>query len=129
MSRPSSHQSPGVLRRAWNYESSVARCGNCMNFRESRVVLTNDSVTRRINHHCGSGGFTCTPNGCCDKWIGKDGATADPAPEVKVINHHHHQYTRVYDCMNCGKEFKSREARDQHVRDTHPPAWAKKAQG
>lgn len=64
----------GRIRREFGYQGSTPVCRTCTNFKESRVVLTKNSNTVRLNHHCNLGGFNISPNGCCDRWAGKDGS-------------------------------------------------------
>jgi hypothetical protein len=61
------------LKKKVNYEHNVPRCAICANFQKSKVVLTTDSMTKRINHHCNRHGFSVALNSVCDTWVGVDG--------------------------------------------------------
>ena len=61
------------LKKNVNYEHNVPRCAICNHFQKSMIVLTTDSMTKRINHHCKRHGFNVAPNSVCDTWTGVDG--------------------------------------------------------
>lgn len=67
----------GQLKKKWEYEPSVPRCGECISFRETFVRLTTNSQTKRINQHCSRGGFTVSRNGICNFWTSKSGEKLD----------------------------------------------------
>jgi hypothetical protein len=64
----------GQLKKKWDYEASVPRCGICVHFKQSHIRLTTNSQTVRTNQHCSLGGFTVTRNGVCKCWTGVDGS-------------------------------------------------------
>lgn len=61
------------LKKKWEYEPSIPRCGECVSFRETYIRLTTDSMTRRVNQHCDRGGFTVSRMGVCNHWASKAG--------------------------------------------------------
>lgn len=63
------------LKKKWEYEPCVPRCGACVSFRETYIRLTTDSKTRRVYQHCQQGGFTVSRNGVCNHWASKTGET------------------------------------------------------
>jgi hypothetical protein len=56
------------LRKQWNYETDVPRCGTCAEFQAPRVYLTRDSISARSKPLCKAGHFQVSANACCDKW-------------------------------------------------------------
>lgn len=69
----------GQLKKKWDYETNVPRCSTCTHFKQSMIVLTTDSLTKRVNHHCGLGGFTINQNAVCKNW--QDKTTGDTLEE------------------------------------------------
>lgn len=61
-----------MTKRAWRYDPDAPRCGNCQNFQRPRVVLRESELVRQFAR-CRPGGFAVVKNGCCDRWVGRDG--------------------------------------------------------
>lgn len=112
-----------AVKVSWHYESNVPRCETCQHMRTARIVLTRDSLTKRVNHLCKLAGFTVARFACCDKWTGKDGSTVDPLtdpikppktppPEPKP---------KPFECLNCGKRFTTEIGATAHRDRWHPP--------
>lgn len=64
--------SPGKLKRKWNFEADVPRCGNCKSFMRAKTKLRDGDVVR-MTSKCKAGQFACAENDCCDEWTGRDG--------------------------------------------------------
>lgn len=70
----------GQLKKLWDYESNVARCIDCISYRETYIRLTENSQTKRVNRHCAKGGFTISQNGICKHWTDKAGNSLEVDP-------------------------------------------------
>ena len=68
------------LRKEWGYETSVARCCNCVHYRKPGSFLKNSQPTEHPPM-CKLGMFMTRPNACCDKWVDA-GADAVRKPGV-----------------------------------------------
>lgn len=64
-------------KKKFGYEGSTPACRNCNHYKDRRVVLTTNSQTKLTDRYCGLGGFTVTPNGCCNHWRGEDGTSLE----------------------------------------------------
>jgi hypothetical protein len=111
------------LKVSWNYETNVPRCETCQHMQTARIVLTRDSLTKRVNHLCKLGGFTVTRYACCDKWQGKDGSTVDPLPAIpaKPKPGAPEPKPETHECPNCGKRFATDRGLSDHRKREHPP--------
>lgn len=65
-------------KKKWGYEPSVPRCGTCANYQKPKYVLIS-SLPRWSPPLCKSGAFIVKEHGCCDKWLGHDGAKLEAA--------------------------------------------------
>lgn len=102
-----------IAKAQQGYEGSVPRCATCKHFKPSRIILTTDSKTTRLNHHCGLGGFGITPNGCCDVWRGADGSVLDEDKRAPL------PVGEKFACPVCSKQFSTMGAARQHTKDAH----------
>lgn len=67
----------GQVKKNVEYEGSVPRCFNCVNYKEASIRLSTNSNTFRKNQHCKRFFFTISPNGICKHWNGVDGSTLE----------------------------------------------------
>lgn len=77
----------GRLRKAIGYEGVTPTCRGCNSFSPPHVYLVVNSIPKKTNPKCSRFELTVSPNGCCDYWKGRDGATVEdvaPAQEKKV---------------------------------------------
>jgi hypothetical protein len=61
----------GQMKKGANWESSCARCENCLHFRDKRLYLV-DSLPREAVRHCDKFGFRTNMNSICDAWVDKE---------------------------------------------------------
>lgn len=66
----------GQLRKKVRYETDIARCGNCKNYKQSSFRLR-DSLPMVMQALCSKHGFTVRPNAVCEAWSGKNGETLE----------------------------------------------------
>lgn len=111
------------IKASWHYESNVPRCETCQHMQTARIVLTRDSLTKRINHLCKLGAFTVARHACCDKWTGKDGSTVDPLPPIPKppAPPPPAAKPKPFECGNCGKRFTTEQGVAAHRERWHPP--------
>lgn len=107
------------LKHDWNYDTDVPRCATCVHFKTAMIVLTTNSRTKRINHHCGIGFFRVAQNSVCDKWLGADGSTLEPTQAETNTQKIKAGDTEAAQCLNCGKLFKNKAAAKQHWDAAH----------
>lgn len=68
---------PARLKRKWNFEQDVPRCGNCKSFMRAKSKLIEGNHVMRLTSKCRAGQFACTENDGCDEWTGRDGSTLE----------------------------------------------------
>lgn len=71
------------LKKKVGYESNVPRCVTCRYFRKAKIVLTENSNTKRVHHYCINHGFSIAANSVCDTWITVDGQTIEAVRGIK----------------------------------------------
>jgi hypothetical protein len=60
-----------------HYEKNVPRCETCIQFKESKIVLSHNSIPKRINQHCKLHGFAIARASVCDTWQSAEGETLE----------------------------------------------------
>lgn len=65
----------GILRKAWGYEADTPTCRTCVNYEPQKILLRNSLPVAKSPAVCKPAGFTVKPNGCCNRWTDKSGAT------------------------------------------------------
>lgn len=75
-SPPSKRKRYGRVAKAeQNFDPNPPACRNCRAFVKQEIVWVAELGKKRwAPPFCSTGSFTCTPEGVCDEWTGKDGA-------------------------------------------------------
>ena len=66
------------IKNKFHFEKNVPRCETCINFQESKIMMTTYSRTVRLNHHCKVHGFSITKTALCDAWQSEKGEVLEP---------------------------------------------------
>jgi hypothetical protein len=66
------------IKKKVGYQTNVPRCEICSHFKKSKIVLTENSNTKRVNHYCLNHGFSIAVNSVCNTWETVSGETLKP---------------------------------------------------